>query len=114
MPADKETHVDGMGGMIDRVSTYKNHRNAIGFSFRFYSTALMKNFDVKLLSVNGIAPTIENIENGSYPLASSFYAVIRSDANENTRALVNWIITSQGQAIVEKSGYSPVGTMKSE
>ena len=110
MPADKETHVDGMGGMIEVVSAYKNHRNAIGFSFRFYCTALMKNFNVKLLSVNGIAPTIENIENGSYPLASSFYAVTRSDANENTRALVNWIISPQGQALIGKTGYSPAGT----
>lgn len=114
MPADKETHVDGMGGMIERVSAYKNHRNAIGFSFRFYCTALMKNFDVKLLSVNGIAPTIENIENGSYPLASSFYAVIRSDASENTRALVNWMISPQGQALIEKTGYSKVGTANSD
>ena len=110
MPADKETHVGGMGGMIEIVSTYKNHRNAIGFSFRFYSTTLMKNFEVKLLSVNGIAPTIENIENGSYPLASSFYAVTRSDANENVRALVNWIVSPQGQALIAKTGYSPVGT----
>ena len=109
MPSDKETQVDGMGGMIEKVSAYKNHRNAIGFSFRFYCTELMKDFDVKLLSINGIAPTIENIENGSYPLASSFYAVTRSDANENTRALLDWIMSPQGQALIEKTGYSPVG-----
>jgi phosphate transport system substrate-binding protein len=109
MPAQKETQVDGMGGMLEVVSTYKNHKNAIGFSFRFYCTELMKDFDVKLLSINGIAPTIENIENGTYPLASSFYAVTRSDANENTRALLDWITGPQGQALIEKTGYSPVG-----
>jgi phosphate transport system substrate-binding protein len=114
MPAQKETQVGGMGGMVEIVSAYKNHRNAIGFSFRFYSTALMKNFNVKLLSINGIAPTIENIENGTYPLASSFYAVTRSDANENTRALLEWIVSPQGQKLVEKTGYSPIGTTKSE
>lgn len=100
--------------MVEIVSAYKNHRNAIGFSFRFYSTALMKNFNVKLLSINGIAPTIENIENGTYPLASSFYAVTRSDANENTRALLEWIVSPQGQKLVEKTGYSPIDTTKSE
>ena len=114
MPAQKETQVGGMGGMVEIVSAYKNHRNAIGFSFRFYSTALMKNFNVKLLSINGIAPTIENIENGTYPLASSFYAVTRSDANENTRALLEWIVSPQGQKLVEKTGYSPIDTTKSE
>lgn len=108
MPPETESYEDGMGGMIEQVSDYKNHRNAIGFSFRFYCTTLMKDFRVKLLAVNGVEPTLENIENGAYPLASSFYAVTRSDADENTRALVEWICGPQGQALVEKTGYTPI------
>ena len=110
MPADREKTVDGMGDIIDRVSAYQNHKNAIGFSFRFYATALMKGFDVKLLAVNGVAPTVENIENGSYPLASSFYAVTRSDADENTLALLDWICGEQGQELIRKTGYTPIVT----
>lgn len=110
MPAEKELVSGDMGGMVERVSAYKNHRNAIGYSFRFYCTALMKNFSVKLLSIGGVAPTAENIENGTYPLASFFYAVTRSDADENTRALLQWIRGPQGQALVEKTGYTPVNT----
>ena len=64
--------------------------------------------DVKLLSVNGAAPTVENIENGTYPLASSFFAVTRSDADENTQALLEWICGPQGQALVKKTGYTPM------
>ena len=108
MTPDKEEVVDAMGGMVEKVSAYQNHRNAIGYSFRFYCTALMKGFDVKLLEINGVAPTAENIENGSYPLASSFYAVTRSDADENTLALLDWITGPQGQALVERTGYTPV------
>ena len=107
MPAEKETINDGMGLMVEQVSQYRNHRNAIGYSFRFYCTALMKGFDVKLLAVNGVKPTVENIENGTYPLASSFYAVTRSDADENTLALVEWICGPQGQQLVKKAGYTP-------
>ena len=33
---------------------------------------------------------------GSYPLASSFYAVTRSDADENTLALLDWICSERG------------------
>ena len=108
MPAEKEMMQDDMGGMVEQVSDYRNHRNAIGYSFRFYCTALMKNFNVKLLAVNGITPTVESIENGTYPLASVFYAVTRSDADENTLALLSWIRGPQGQALVEKTGYTPV------
>ena len=50
----------------------------------------------------------ENIENETYPLASCFYAVTRSDANENTHQLLNWICGPQGQALVEKCGYTPI------
>ena len=111
---EKELIQDSMGGMVEVISDYRNHRNAIGYSFRFYCTALMKNFHVKLLAVNGIAPTVENIENGTYPLASSFYAVTRSDADENTLALLNWICGPQGQALVKKTGYTPIGSLPEE
>ena len=109
MQPEKEEVIDGMGGIVEQVSAYKNRRNAIGYSFRFYCTALMKGFDIKLLAVEGVAPTVENIENGSYPLASSFYAVTRSDADANTLALLEWITGPQGQALVEKTGYTPIG-----
>ena len=108
IPADRETYSDGMGIMVEQVSEYRNHRNAIGYSFRFYCTELMGGYKVKLLAINGVEPTIENIENGTYPLASSFYAVTRSDADANTLALVEWICGPQGQALVEKTGYTPI------
>lgn len=108
MPASTEMRQGGMGDIVEVVSDYQNHRNAIGFSFRFYCTTLMKDFHVKLLAVEGITPTIENIENGTYPLASSFYAVIREDADANTLALLDWICGPQGQKLVEKTGYTPV------
>ncbi len=111
MNAETEMVQGGMGDMVEQVSSYKNHRNAIGYSFRFYCTALMKGFDVKLLAINGVEPTVENIENGTYPLASSFYAVTRSDADDNTLALLDWICGPQGQELVEKSGYTPINTV---
>ena len=43
------------------------------------------------------------------PLASCFYAVTRSDADENTLRLLDWILSPQGQELVEKSGYTRLG-----
>ena len=68
---------------------------------------MVKDIEVKLLAVEGISPTIENIENGTYPIASYFYAVTRADADENTLALLDWICGPQGQALIEKTGYTP-------
>lgn len=108
MKPDKEKVSDGMGGIVDQVSEYRNNRGAIGYSFRFYTTELMSGFKVKLLSINGVAPTVENIENGQYPLASEFFAVVRSDASDNTRALLSWICGPQGQELIRKTGYTPL------
>lgn len=108
MPAEKETVMTGMLDIVEQTSSYKNHRNAIGYSFRFYVTGLMRGFDVKLLNINGVSPTVENIESETYPLASCFYAVTRSDADANTLRLLDWILSPQGQALVEKSGYTPL------
>ena len=108
MPAEKETVMTGMLDIVEQTSSYKNHRNAIGYSFRFNVTGLLRGFDVNLLNINGVAPTVENIENGSYPLASSFYAVTRSDADENTLALVEWLRSEQGKELIRLTGYTPV------
>ncbi len=79
---------------------------SIGYSFRFYVTDLAGKADIKLLSVDGIYPDKENIRNGAYPITDSFYAVYRTDnSNPNVKKLVEWIISSEGQNIVEKSGY---------
>ncbi len=108
MEAPREDVIDGMGGIIKRTADYKNYKNAIGYSFRFYSTEMVQNEQIKLLKLNGVAPTLENIENGTYPVASYFYAVTRSDASENTKLLLDWILSEQGQAIIEKVGYTPL------
>lgn len=108
MTPPEEDIVSGMMGIITRTADYKNYKNAIGYSFRFYSTEMVANDQIKLLSIDGIAPTAENIENGTYPMTSYFYAVTRSDADENTRKLVEWIRSEQGQELIEKTGYTPL------
>lgn len=109
MTPPKKDVIDGMGGIIEKTADYKNFKNAIGYSFRFYATEMVKDNRVKLLGINGIFPNLENIENGQYPLASYFYAVTRSDADKNTLKLLEWIQGEQGQKIIEMTGYTPLG-----
>ncbi len=104
----KEDVVDGMGGIISRTADYKNYKNAIGYSFRFYSTQMVKNNQIKLLKINGIEPSLENIENGTYPIAGNFYAVTRSNPSENTLRLLEWIKSEEGQKLIELTGYTPL------
>ncbi len=79
---------------------------SIGFSFRYYTLGILQNSGVKLLSVNGVAPTEENIRNGSYPITVEFYAVTRKgDDDPQTAAMLDWILSEEGQRLIEQSGY---------
>lgn len=82
---------------------------AIGYSFRFYVSDLAGKENVKMIAVNGIYPSGENIRNKTYPITDCFYAVYRVDnQNENISLLIDWILSDEGQSIVEKTGYIPV------
>jgi phosphate transport system substrate-binding protein len=79
---------------------------SIGFSFRYYMADMVGNESVKMLRLNGVAPSAENIRNGSYPVVTEFYAVYRADnENKNVRLLVDWLLSPEGQLLIEESGY---------
>lgn len=99
--------VDQMDGIIESVaaSAYRNLPAALGYSFRFFCTEMMDR-EVKLLALDGVAPSLENIRSGAYPEVTTLYAVTRAgEENPNVRALLEWIVSAEGQELVEKSGY---------
>lgn len=100
--------IDAMGGIIDRVSAYKNYDNSLGYSFLFFATEMVNDNKIKLLSVNDIAPTRENVANGTYPYAAEFFAVTAGKPDESSQKLIDWILSEQGQEIVAKTGYTPI------
>lgn len=108
-----ENVYDEMYGMYMAVA-YKNHNNAIGYSFLYYIRDMIAENKIKFLSIDGIEPTAANISNGYYPFAHDFYAitVMRQHMTDeekarvqNTNRLIEWILSPQGQSLVEKTGY---------
>lgn len=109
-PTTKDV-VDGMGGIIKRVADYKSESCSIGFSFRFYVEGIIKNPDIKMIAIDGVAPSVDNIKNGSYPVVTPLYAVsYENNPNPNVEALLNWMLSEEGQYIIEETGY--VGIQK--
>lgn len=79
---------------------------SIGFSFRYYTTDIIQNSGVKLLSVNGVYPSEDNIRSGAYPITVQFYAVTRADNdNPHVDAMLDWILSDEGQQLIEQTGY---------
>lgn len=91
---------------IARKSPFAISGGSIGFSFRYYMDGIVANDGVKMLSLNGVYPSAENIQNGTYPIIAKFYAIYRADnKNENIPILIDWILSDEGQKLIEESGY---------
>jgi phosphate transport system substrate-binding protein len=94
--------------IVNQTANFRNYRNALGYSFLFYTTQMVRNDQVKLLSINNIFPSNETIRNGTYPYSDEFYAITANTENENVNKFIEWILTGQGQYIVERTGYVPI------
>ena len=110
---EQEDRISGMGGIIRDVADYRNYSNAIGFSFRFYASEMEANDQIRLLALDGVPPAKETIRDGSYPISDSFYAVTAAstgqpdprESDPQLDAFLRWILSEQGQRIIEDSGY---------
>jgi len=99
----------GVNSLIKQVSVeWQGVQPAMGYSYRYYATTMYANPDAKILSVDSVAPSVENIQNKSYPFVSDFYAVTNGEPEGNTRLLIDWILSRQGQELIEKTGYIPL------
>ncbi len=91
---------------IGRKSVFAVTGASIGFSFRYYMDGIVENDAVKMLSLNGVYPSAENIQNRSYPIVAEFYAIYRADnENENIQILIDWLLSDEGQRLIEQTGY---------
>jgi phosphate transport system substrate-binding protein len=101
----KENVMQGMRGMIEQVAAYNNSEKSIGYSFLFYSTEMVKNSKIKLLSIDGIFPTNNTIKSGEYPFTKIFYAITTGTESNNVNKFIEWILSEQGQYLIEQTGY---------
>ena len=100
---------DFMMGIIENIANYNNYKNAIGFSFRYYTEDMVKNNNVKLLSIDGEMPNLENNSNDKYPINTKLYAVTRKgEHTSNVDKLLEWILSKEGQELVYKTGYAKI------
>jgi phosphate transport system substrate-binding protein len=94
--------------IVNKTADFRNYKNALGYSFLFYTTQMVRNDKIKLLSINNIFPSNETIQNSTYPYSNEFYAITTNTENENVNKFIEWILGEQGQYIVERTGYVPI------
>ncbi|MBQ1625752.1 MAG: hypothetical protein II096_06955, partial [Erysipelotrichaceae bacterium] len=95
--------------VIKAVKQYHNEAGAIGYTFRYFLEELNQEDGVKILSIDGVYPSVENIKNGSYPiLADLVVSKLESNSKENVDKMIDFMLSEDGQYIVEQTGYRPL------
>ncbi len=110
-----------MEGMLEQVAFYHSgglsgkptDSYALGYTLYTYLQQMNEITGIgehlKILSLDGVLPTAENIADGYDPLADGYYAVIRSDfpASHSARAVITWLQSEDGAASIEGIGLIP-------
>ncbi len=105
MPAPTQNVVQGMGGVVQQTRDYINYPGAIGYSFRVFVTHILNAGGIRLLAVDGVAPTEQTIADGSYPFATEFYAATLGPPTGEVKRFIDWMRSPEGQVLVERTGY---------
>ena len=68
------------------------------------------NNTVKAVEIDGASASIENIKNGSYTIFRPFNIAVTENISEVAQDFIDYILSANGQAIVEENGYITVST----
>jgi phosphate transport system substrate-binding protein len=85
------------------LTTVAGDANAIGY-------ASLGSLDEtnKILQIDGVDATVENIKNDSYKISRPFNIVTKDGLSDAAKDFIGFILSSDGQAVVEKAGYIPL------
>jgi phosphate transport system substrate-binding protein len=104
-----------MSALIEAIGGESSSTLAIGYTFKYYIDKLYQSEDIKVLAVNGVYPTAENVRSGAYPFSTSYYGVIRAGEEQETGGLfLDWMVSEEGQQCIRQAGYIPYLTLGDE
>lgn len=83
--------------------TVSNTPNSIG-----YVSLGVLDDTVKAVKVEGVEATIDTVLSGEYKIQRPFIYVVNGNMTETAKAFIDFALSAEGQAIVEKNGFVPV------
>jgi len=111
MTTTTETISAGMADIIEDISAFDNSANAIGYSVYYYAKNMYTQPGLKFISVDDVLPSNETINSREYGFTNPFYGVIPLDPNPQAKAILDWLLTKDGQQLLVDCGYVPIMEM---
>jgi phosphate transport system substrate-binding protein len=87
------------------LSTVKDDTGAIG-----YISLGSLDKSVKAVKVDGVAPSVKTVKDGSYHLSRPFNIVTKGNLSTPAKDFIAFILSADGQKVIEKNGYIAVAT----
>lgn len=66
------------------------------------------NDTVKALQIDGADASVANVKDGSYKISRPFNIVTKAEISEAAKAFIDFILSAEGQAVVEANHYIPM------
>ena len=85
------------------LTTVAGDEQAIG-----YTSLGALDDSVKAVSIDGVKPSVANVENDSYKISRPFNIVTKAKVSDAAQDFISFIMSSDGQKVVEKDGYISV------
>ncbi|HWR88930.1 MAG TPA: substrate-binding domain-containing protein [Dissulfurispiraceae bacterium] len=89
----------------DNLKKLERVSGAVGFAT--LSQVLSEGRSVSPLAFNGLAPSVEAVAKGRYPVVKSFYFVRKKDPSPEERAFIAFLLSAKGRKILKEAGCAP-------
>lgn len=104
--SNKSLETDDSGTLLQSI---KDNKGAIGYVALSY---LVNNQDVATVSVDGVAPTLENTYNGTYPVWGYEHMYTKGEPNATVKAYLDFIMSDEYGKSMEAQGYGVASKMQ--
>ena len=104
--SNKSLETDDSGTLLQSI---KDNKGAIGYVAFSY---LVNNQDVATVSVDGVAPTLENTYNGTYPVWGYEHMYTKGEPNATVKAYLDFIMSDEYGKSMEAQGYGVTSKMQ--
>lgn len=103
----KDALVIGPNGQA--IKTVEGNPSAVAYvSVGSAEKAVELGSPIKLLALDGVAATVENIKNGSYPLRRPLHLVTKGEPTGLAKELIDFVLSPEGQKVVTGLEFVPV------
>jgi phosphate transport system substrate-binding protein len=89
-------------------ATVSSDSSSIGYLSLGYVDETMK-----ALSVGGVEATVQNVVAGTYPISRNLYLLTKGEPSALEAAFINFVLSSEGQKVVEDMGYIEIDAVVS-